>query len=45
MQDRLKADYHAAFKQADIRGVYPKEIDDEVVYFVARAFVDEYQFK
>lgn len=45
MTNLLRSDYHAAFKQADIRGVYPKEISDEVAYCVARAFVDEYQFK
>jgi phosphomannomutase len=41
----LAADYHRAFKDADIRGLYPKEIDEEVTYFVARAFVDELQCK
>ena len=30
MQRSLQADYHRAFKDADIRGKYPSEIDDEV---------------
>ncbi|HEY0964779.1 MAG TPA: phosphomannomutase/phosphoglucomutase, partial [Candidatus Paceibacterota bacterium] len=37
----LSADYHRAFKDADIRGSYPTEIDEEVSYCIARAFVDE----
>ena len=41
----LQADYKRAFKDADIRGVYPTEIDDELVYFVARAFVEEFSYK
>lgn len=41
MNLELQADYTRAFKEADIRGVYPTEIDDEVVYFTARAFVEE----
>jgi len=45
MKNKISADYKRAFKQADIRGIYPKEIDEEVAYFVARAFVDEYQHK
>jgi phosphomannomutase len=40
----LQADYKKAFKDADIRAVYPKEIDEELVYFVARAFVEEYGY-
>lgn len=39
--NEMTADYHRAFKDADIRGIYPKEIDEEVAYFIARAFVDE----
>jgi phosphomannomutase len=42
---KLQADYNKAFKAADIRGVYPTEIDDELVYFVARAFVEEFKYK
>lgn len=41
----LTADFHRAFKDADIRGIYPKELDEEVVYFIARAFVDEFILK
>lgn len=41
----LQANYMRAFKPADIRGMYPTEIDDELVYFVARAFVEEFGFK
>lgn len=37
--------YHRAFKDADIRGIYPTEIDEEVTYLVARAFVDEFSYK
>ncbi len=39
------ADYRRAFKDADIRGVYPTEIDEETVYLIARAFVDEFSYK
>lgn len=45
MSIKIAADYAKAFKPADIRGLYPKEIDEELVYFVARSFVDEYQHK
>jgi phosphomannomutase len=41
----LQANYQRAFKGADIRGVYPTEIDDELVYFLARAFVEEFGYK
>lgn len=41
----IAADYSRAFKDADIRGVYPTEIDDELVYFIGRAFVEEFQYK
>jgi phosphomannomutase len=34
-----------SFKDADIRGVYPSEINDAVAYLVARAFVEEFQYK
>ena len=45
MSIKITADYAKAFKPADIRGVYPTEIDEELAYFVARSFVDEYQHK
>jgi len=35
----------AVFKEADIRGVYPKEINDELVYLIARAFVERAGYK
>ncbi len=41
----LQADYRRAFKDADIRGIYPTEIDEELAYFVARAFVEEFKYK
>lgn len=40
----LQANYKRAFKDADIRGIYPKEIDEETVYFIARAFVEEFKY-
>jgi phosphomannomutase len=43
MPIHISAHYKNAFKDADIRGVYPTEIDEEVVYLVARAFVAEYK--
>lgn len=45
MSIELHAEYERAFKDADIRGIYPAEIDEELVYFVARAFVEEFQYK
>tara|TARA_B100002051_G_scaffold271450_1_gene306196 strand:- start:215 stop:1606 length:1392 start_codon:yes stop_codon:yes gene_type:complete len=42
---KLQADYNRAFKAADIRGIYPTEIDDELVYFIGRAFVEEFGYK
>lgn len=42
MPIHITADYKKAFKDADIRGIYPKELDEEVTYLIARAFVDEY---
>jgi len=34
--------YKKAFKDADIRGVYPTEINEVVAYRIARAFVEEF---
>ncbi len=45
MPIHISADYTKAFRDADIRGVYPTEIDEEVTYLIARAFVDEYNHK
>lgn len=42
---KISADYKSAFKQVDIRGVYPTEVSDEVAYLVARSFVEEYSLK
>lgn len=38
-------DDFSAFKEADIRGVYPTEINEELVYLIARAFVERSQYK
>lgn len=35
----------SAFKEADIRGVYPREINEELVYLIARAFVERSLYK
>lgn len=45
MAIKISADYKRAFKQVDIRGVYPSEVNEEVVYLVARSFVTEYKLK
>jgi len=45
MKLHLQADYLRAFKEADIRGVYPTEIDEEFMYFLARAFVEEFGYR
>ena len=45
MSIKISSDYKSAFKQVDIRGVYPTEVNDEMVYLVARSFVDEYELK
>ncbi len=44
MSIHIAADYEKAFKDADIRGVYPSELDEEVAYLIARAFISEYDF-
>jgi phosphomannomutase len=44
MTQTLPASYERAFKDADIRGVYPTEIDEVVAYAVARAFVEEFNY-
>jgi phosphomannomutase len=41
----LPTHYDKAFKDADIRGVYPTEIDETVAYKVARAAVEECNWK
>ncbi len=45
MAIKISADYKSAFKQVDIRGEYPSEINEEVAYLVARSFVSLYQLK
>jgi phosphomannomutase len=45
MAIKISADYKRAFKQVDIRGEYPSEINEEVTYLVAFSFVAEYQLK
>jgi len=41
----LPEDYRKAFKDADIRGVYPSEINEQVAFRVARAFVEQFKLK
>lgn len=43
MNKTITATYNKAFKDGDIRGVYPTEIDEHVAYYTARAFVAEYK--
>lgn len=39
------ADYKRAFKDADIRGIYPTEINEELAYAIAHSFITEYGYK
>lgn len=41
----LPKDFAKAFKPADIRAIYPTQIDEELAYRVARAFVVFYKLK
>jgi len=41
----LPANYQKAFKDADIRGLYPSEISPELAYRVAAVFVNEFGYK
>lgn len=41
----LPLEYKKAFKDADIRGVYPTQINEEVAYRTARAFVELFKLK
>lgn len=41
----LPTEYAEAMKSADIRGIYPTEIDEVLTYRVARAFVSLYGWK
>jgi len=39
----IPTEYKQAFRDADIRGVYPDQLNDEVVYRIARSFVSLYE--
>jgi len=41
----LPPEYKKSFKPADIRGVYPHEIDGNVAYHAARAFVTNHKYE
>ena len=45
MDKKLPIDFARAFKDADIRGISALEIDDDLAYSVARAFVEEFKYK
>lgn len=45
MTVKISAASKNAFKDADIRGIYPQEINEELVYLIARSFVDEFGLK
>ncbi len=45
MKYELPADFVLAFKDADVRGVFPNEINAGLAYFIARSFVDEFGYK
>lgn len=40
----LAPQFEKSFKDADIRGTYPEEINEGVAYAVARAFVEEFSY-
>lgn len=44
MDKKLPLQYERSFKEADIRGINVTEIDDDLAYCVARAFVDEFSY-
>jgi phosphomannomutase len=44
MNKTLPPRYEHAFKDADIRGTYPDEINESLAYAVARAFVEEFGY-
>lgn len=44
MTKELATDFAKSFKDADIRGTYPSEINEGVAYAVARAFVEEFSY-
>jgi phosphomannomutase len=45
MENLLPKDAHRAFKPADIRGIYPTEINEHLAYSVARAVIEEFGYK
>lgn len=45
MTYQLAQQFEKAFKDADIRGTYPVEINEGLVYGVARAFVEEFGYQ
>ncbi len=45
MHSDLPVEYKKAFKDADIRGIYPSEINEVVAYRTARAFVELFKLK
>ena len=45
MELSITANYKRAFKDGDIRGVYPSEINEAVAYYTGLAFVNEYRLK
>jgi len=42
---QLPLEYAKAFKSADIRGIYPTQINEEVAYRTAKAFVQHFNLK
>ena len=42
---QLPEAFKKSFKPADIRGVYPSQMDEALAYCVARAFVEEFGYK
>lgn len=45
MDFKLPPQYQRSFKDADIRGIMVSELDDDLAYYIARAFVDEGKHK
>jgi len=43
--NQLAVNYPRAFKDADVRGVYPTEINEALTYAIARAFIEEFSYK
>jgi len=45
MENKIGANYIRAFKDADIRGIYPTEIDESAAYNIGRSFVEKGKYK